>query len=305
MSQIKVFVVNLKRSKDRRERIQKLLTPLNIQYEIFEATDGNLLSEKEYQTIRERGKNILLKYPGRDLMNRGEIGCALSHLRLYQKIVKENLDYACILEDDIAINDVENLQYCLNKENLLSLKKKWDFIYLYCDYFIDRKYYYWYRLFDSPNNLGMKWGGEKIKENLYVKKLAVLTFWSTAAYIINQKVAKTFLADGWPVKKLADVLTGSSEYLGLKQYIITPMPLSPDEKIKGTIPHDIKIPKNKKPLKLVNKIKSIKKFNWKNYFTKLIKFSPVYPFLFIAIFFLRKTGVLSLKRIVKRNIYYD
>lgn len=35
----------------------------------------------------------------------GEIGCGLSHIKIYQKMVEENIPCACILEDDIIILD--------------------------------------------------------------------------------------------------------------------------------------------------------------------------------------------------------
>jgi glycosyl transferase family 25 len=37
-------------------------------------------------------------------LNRGEIGCALSHFKVYQKIIDENLPYALIFEDDACID---------------------------------------------------------------------------------------------------------------------------------------------------------------------------------------------------------
>ena len=38
-------------------------------------------------------------------MNKGEIGCALSHINLYKKIVSDKLSYAIILEDDVEFDE--------------------------------------------------------------------------------------------------------------------------------------------------------------------------------------------------------
>lgn len=86
---IKNFLINLKRRPDRLENFNKK-TPFkyyNLQY----AFDGkNMINEIDYE-LTKKFKNL----------NYGEIGCFMSHIRIYQTMVKENIDYAFIMEDDI------------------------------------------------------------------------------------------------------------------------------------------------------------------------------------------------------------
>ncbi|OIV46917.1 hypothetical protein BK025_08070 [Sodalis sp. TME1] len=90
-----IFVVNLKDSVDRRKSVELQLNKLNLQYEVVEAVDGRALSNEEImQHTRE------LNYACKP----GEIGCSLSHLKVYRKIVEYNIPYALILEDDIQLS---------------------------------------------------------------------------------------------------------------------------------------------------------------------------------------------------------
>ena len=51
-------------------------------------------------------------------MTKGEIGCALSHLKIYQKTVDEDIPYALILEDD-TLFDTEFPKYLNDLEIFL------------------------------------------------------------------------------------------------------------------------------------------------------------------------------------------
>ncbi len=58
-------------------------------------------------------------------LNVGEIGCYLSHVKAWQKIVDEKLDYAIILEDDFKLSPLFN-----RYDELLRQLKNWDYIRL-------------------------------------------------------------------------------------------------------------------------------------------------------------------------------
>ena len=94
---MRIFVINLKRSIDRKKKFQKNWHFISKRIEFFEAVDGNDLSENELS-------KIALHYPSLKL-TKGEIGCALSHLAIYKKIVKEDIPMALILEDDAILNN--------------------------------------------------------------------------------------------------------------------------------------------------------------------------------------------------------
>lgn len=98
---MKTFLINLARSKERLALMDRRLKALGVAYERIEAVDGKSLS---------RGQ-IASSYAGFRSwcacgcrMPRGVLGCALSHLAVYQKIVKEQLPCALILEDDLIID---------------------------------------------------------------------------------------------------------------------------------------------------------------------------------------------------------
>ena len=82
--------------------MQEQLGKLGIEYERFPAVYGKALSREErrraYSPIRAWLANGHLLQPG-------EIGCALSHMGVYRKMVEESVPYALILEDDCTFDD--------------------------------------------------------------------------------------------------------------------------------------------------------------------------------------------------------
>lgn len=92
---MKVFVINLARSTDRRASIEQQLSRLNLDYEIVEAVDGSQLS---YTDIMRETR------PLNYALSCGEIGCALSHINIYRRIASEGIPMALILEDDALID---------------------------------------------------------------------------------------------------------------------------------------------------------------------------------------------------------
>ncbi|MEL3901409.1 MAG: glycosyltransferase family 25 protein [Treponema phagedenis] len=95
---MKVFIVNLKESIDRRQYMIEEMKKTNLQYEFFDAVNG-----KDIKNIEEiYDKENAIKAYGREL-KLGEIGCAMSHLLIYKKMIDENIEQALIFEDDIII----------------------------------------------------------------------------------------------------------------------------------------------------------------------------------------------------------
>ncbi|MFT4693934.1 MAG: glycosyl transferase family 25 [Francisella sp.] len=97
---IKVYVVNLKKDKDRRDHICKHFAERNVEFEFIDAVYGKNLTPNELkQKVDFDGckKNL-----GRET-SLGEIGCSLSHKLIYDKIVEENLFGAFVFEDDAVL----------------------------------------------------------------------------------------------------------------------------------------------------------------------------------------------------------
>lgn len=96
MSDIKKFVINLKRRPDRLE-LFKRRCPFN-DVTLITAFDGKNMKD-ETSAIEQQ---VVSKFT---LLEPGEIGCFLSHLRVFNQIRKENLPYALIFEDDALFCD--------------------------------------------------------------------------------------------------------------------------------------------------------------------------------------------------------
>ena len=97
---LNTFVINLDRRPDRLHFVKAQLDDLRIPFERFPAIDGQTMSPEQKNVFDE--SRFLLECKKMPVI--GEIGCALSHRAVWQRMVDENLDYALILEDDIRIH---------------------------------------------------------------------------------------------------------------------------------------------------------------------------------------------------------
>ena len=99
---MKVFLVNLDRDKERLSSIDGQLKAIGIDYERVSAVYGKDLSSAERQAAFDPFRWWCAM--GRSVAP-AEIGCALSHYNIYRRMVAdENLDFCCILEDDVALS---------------------------------------------------------------------------------------------------------------------------------------------------------------------------------------------------------
>lgn len=139
----KVFIVNLPRRADRRVEMETRLEALNLQpelrekFEFFPAVDGSQIDETFMKEgdygVWDSWKNsdLPLHFYQREVRN-GEIGCALSHVNIWKKVVEEGLDEVLILEDDAGFD--RHFQYLFQRALTFCrhAKKegKWDLLYL-------------------------------------------------------------------------------------------------------------------------------------------------------------------------------
>jgi len=99
--EIAIFVINLESSKER--KIFMLEQLKGVQFELMKAIDGNFIQLDQLKYKVEIGKFIDSNNELR-FLSRNEIGCALSHIEIYHKIVNNKIPYTLILEDDVIIN---------------------------------------------------------------------------------------------------------------------------------------------------------------------------------------------------------
>ncbi len=90
LKNVYVAVINLKRSPDRREYMERQLEACQLPFTILEATDGSA------HTFTPEDSASL---------SQGELGCALSHRRALQTFLDSSALYALIMEDDIEMSD--------------------------------------------------------------------------------------------------------------------------------------------------------------------------------------------------------
>lgn len=92
-----IFIVTLEDAEARRKPLIDWLASQGLVAELFPAIDARQGVPEEYEALLDRP--LTVRRMMRELSN-GEYGCALSHRALYEKIVKEKLPGAIILEDD-------------------------------------------------------------------------------------------------------------------------------------------------------------------------------------------------------------
>ena len=120
---VKVHVINLKTSTDRKQYIEHLLSPYQdfMDVHFVEAVDGRALSDEQLNEMWNQKETY--KTYGR-CMKGGEIGCSLSHRKCYEEILKNGDDAALILEDDVVFKENADIRKVVSTvEKLLCTQK--------------------------------------------------------------------------------------------------------------------------------------------------------------------------------------
>ncbi|UPQ88099.1 glycosyltransferase family 25 protein [Vibrio sinaloensis] len=94
---MKIYVISLKRSPERRENIKKQLDTLGLEFEFFDAVDGR--AEPPHPLFARYDYNKRLWLTSGRMPSKGELGCYASHYLLWQKCVDLNAPIL-IIEDD-------------------------------------------------------------------------------------------------------------------------------------------------------------------------------------------------------------
>ena len=101
---MRAFVLHLTRARARKENAQELLLSCGLPGEIWEAVDGQALSQSDVDAVR-RFAGFEPTYPFE--LNLGEVGCFLSHRQVWAEIVRRDLAYGLVLEDDVQIDPMQ------------------------------------------------------------------------------------------------------------------------------------------------------------------------------------------------------
>lgn len=193
---IKIFVVSLLRSPERRKTISSRMKALGINFEFIDAIDAQLLPLSEVMDIQKQQRAT--KDYGRSL-GPGEIACALSHAKAYQTIQNETLDGAVILEDDAIIDSrfpqfIEWLKHQSSTPVGLWLLGGGEYLEKTVI-----KNYYDFAILSKPAIISNQTWGELFLISGHFERLA-----RTCGYFIDRKSAQTLLDNNTPPKTLAD-----------------------------------------------------------------------------------------------------
>jgi glycosyl transferase family 25 len=94
---MRAYVINLARSPERRAHITAQLEKCGLDYEIVKGVDWRDLGDSALRDPQTVNPSVL----GRDWFRPGVLGCALSHLSVYRKILADGR--ALVLEDDVTL----------------------------------------------------------------------------------------------------------------------------------------------------------------------------------------------------------
>ena len=126
---MKAFVINLERRIDRLNYINSHYKSKLFETIIFKAYDGHHHNNNslEYNKFKQdflytinnnKLKTSFYKYNSFSEFKPGELGCFLSHLMIWKKIIDENINMCIIMEDDCIFNEnyFEKLESIINYE---------------------------------------------------------------------------------------------------------------------------------------------------------------------------------------------
>ncbi len=235
---MKIYAINLASQTEKKNYIINECKKLNLDIDIFDGVYGAELSE-EYL------KSNVLDYPN-CYLTRGEIGCALSHIKIYEDIIKNNLPYAMILEDDAVLssqlpNFIADFEKFNTKEGIFLLID--DFKYI-----VNKK---------------IKIGSFDI----YPVESAT----TTTGYILTLEAAKSMVKFLYPIRYEADMFKIFKMCTGTKIYATVPHLVSSNDKDKSnsSIEDDRKLVAEKRKayrnnlFKNYEKRKRFKRFLWR------------------------------------------
>ncbi|XP_068608749.1 procollagen galactosyltransferase 2 [Brachionichthys hirsutus] len=178
-----IYLINLRRRSDRRDRMLFSLNELEVDVKVVDAVDGNALNSSDIKLL---GVDLLPGYydpfSGRTL-TKGEVGCFLSHYFIWKEIVDMQMDKALVFEDDVRFQANFKRRVLRLMEEVELTELDWDIIYF------GRKQV-------NP-------GSEEEVENVHNLVVAGYSYW-TLSYAISLQGAQKLL-NAEPLSKMLPV----------------------------------------------------------------------------------------------------
>lgn len=99
---VRGFIIHLAHAEKRRPQVEQLLKTFPFPTTVVDAVSGYALTDAEITAAYRRHKHKP-HYPFE--LRRAEIGCFLSHRKVWEEIISCDLDAGLIVEDDLEIDD--------------------------------------------------------------------------------------------------------------------------------------------------------------------------------------------------------
>ena len=218
---LECFVINLKKDTERLAHMSKEFSNLGLKFNVFNATYGKDLPEDFIEQCRQDDEllfnlkgNVKVKLLGKLTVN--EIGCALSHLRLYQHIIDSGLDKALIVEDDISLDS--KLKLAL--ENLDKIPESWDVVNFSIhkgmkDLWCSKKYYFADGMYFKRAGLHNSYLNARFNARRIIG--------TTACYVVTKEACQKLINLGYPIRMPSDFLLGMLAFNHLKTFRAHPI----------------------------------------------------------------------------------
>lgn len=128
---IPAFCITLERRQDRWRRFQDQSGINQLELKRFLGVDGKTIDvRKDDRVALCTKRNILAKIrrSHEELDSVGGVGCALSHIAVWQWMVDNNQEVCLVFEDDAVVppDFVERANQCIQESTILKDPKKWD-----------------------------------------------------------------------------------------------------------------------------------------------------------------------------------
>lgn len=203
-SPLQVLVISLRRSVDRREKVEQELKKVSMSWSFLDAVDGSALASPpvEYQPLKVQ---LLQGYP----LTPNEIGCYLSHKEAWKRCVAQNIP-TLVFEDDFVLSpEFENV---IN--SLLNDEEAWNFVRLQ-------------GLYEVPYQELTPLGGAHLVKNLGDAVGAT-------AYLLKPQVAQVLIDESRDIYEPVDHFLEHRSKHGLEFLAVRPYPVD-ISRVKSTI----------------------------------------------------------------------
>lgn len=198
---LKIYIISLERNKERQHIIAKRMMQLGLDFEFFVGVDGSSLTQTELAQVDQKYCHTNFNHE----MNPSEVGCAMSHIRIYEKMVADNIAHALILEDDAYVLS------CV-PDILSSVMRRPNFDMLYLFHGKAKRWPFSHRL---PHNY-------RLVRYMSPSKKSKRCIIGAVAYMLSLNGAKKLLNQAYPIRMPADYLTGLIQKNHLKTFGVEP-----------------------------------------------------------------------------------